>query len=67
MYLSAKVGDELVVESHHVGDPERKGEILEVLSEGDVTRFRVRWDDGREGIFYPGVDAHVVHLGASRA
>jgi hypothetical protein len=50
-----------------VGDPERKGEILEVLDEGDITRFRVRWDDGGEGIFYPGVDAHVVHLGAPRS
>ena len=62
MQMTGKVGDEFVIEGHHVGEPERKGEILEVLTDGDVTRFRVRWDDGVEGIFYPGVDAHIIHL-----
>ena len=67
MYMSAKVGDEIVIEGHHVGESERKGEVLEVLTDGDVTRFRVQWDDGTEGIFYPGVDAHVVHLGEGKS
>lgn len=54
----AKVGDVVAVHRHHIGEPERLGEILEVLGEGDHVRFRVRWDD-HESIFYPGNDATV--------
>jgi Domain of unknown function (DUF1918) len=61
--MDVKVGDEMVVEGVHVGDMSRKGEVLEVIG-GDVVQYRVRWDDGHETIFFPGSDAHVVHLGA---
>lgn len=53
-----KVGDVLAVHGHHVGEPERLGEIVEVLGEPDHVHFRVRWDD-HESIFYPGSDATV--------
>jgi hypothetical protein len=56
-----KRGDLVVVTGHHVGEPERTGEILEVLGDAGHERFRVRWDDGHESIFYPGSDAHVQH------
>jgi Domain of unknown function (DUF1918) len=56
-----KRGDVIVVSGHHVGEPERTGEILEVLGDPSHERFRVRWDDGRESIFYPGSDAHIRH------
>jgi hypothetical protein len=39
--------------------PERLGEILEILGSDDHVRFRVRWDDDRESIFYPGSDATI--------
>jgi hypothetical protein len=61
MELKANVGDEIVVDGQHVGQEGRKGEIVEVILDGGVTHFRVRWDDGHEGIFFPGSDAHVVH------
>ena len=50
-------GDVVAVTGHRVGERERAGEILEVLGDGDHPRFRVRWDDGRESMFYPGSDA----------
>jgi hypothetical protein len=62
--MLAKAGDEIVVDPVHTGDPKREGEILEVESRGDVVRYRVRWDDGHESIFFPGSTAHVVSLGS---
>jgi hypothetical protein len=59
----AAVGDEIVVDGPHQGDPPKKGEVLEVLETGGVRHYRVRWDDGHEGLFYPGSDAHTVHPG----
>jgi hypothetical protein len=37
----------------HVGDGGRTGEIVAVLGE-EGHEHRVRWEDGRESIFYPG-------------
>jgi hypothetical protein len=57
-------GDELLIDGTHLGDRGRTGTILEVLHGGDVVHFRVKWDDGHESIYYPGVDAHVIHAPA---
>lgn len=56
-----RVGDMFVISGHRVGEPERTGEILELLGEPGHQHFRVRWDDGRETLFYPGSDAIVRH------
>ena len=58
--MQANVGDRLVVRSHHVGQPDRGAEILEVRGEGGGPPFYVRWEDGHEGLFFPGTDATVV-------
>jgi hypothetical protein len=57
----AEVGDVVVISGHRVGEPERTGEILEVLGEPSHERYRVRWDDGHESLFYPGSDATIRH------
>jgi hypothetical protein len=63
-FMHASVGDEIMVDPVHVGEPSRRGEILEVLVKNDVTHYRVRWDDnGHETIFYPGSTTHTVHPG----
>lgn len=59
--MQAAVGDEIMVETDTVGRIRRRGEILEVLVTGGE-HYRVRWDDGRESLLFPGPDAHVVHL-----
>jgi rRNA processing protein Gar1 len=56
---AVEVGDVVVVAAHRVGEPERIAEIVEVLGDAGRPHFRVRWDDGRETIFYPGSDAIV--------
>jgi Domain of unknown function (DUF1918) len=65
--MHAKVGDELVVDSVHTGEPPRRGEILEVLVEGGREHYMVRWDDtGHETLFFPGPTSHVLRLGKSK-
>ena len=54
-----RVGDLVVVTAHRVGDSERTGEIHEVLGEPDHVHYRVRWEDGRETLFYPSSDATI--------
>jgi hypothetical protein len=62
--MQASVGDEILIDPVHVGEPTRRGEILEILTTNDVTHYRVRWDDnGHETVFYPGSTTHTVHPG----
>jgi len=61
--MHARIGDEIVVDGPHQGDLPKKGEVLEVRDVGGVEHYRVRWDDGHEGLFYPGSDAHSIHPG----
>jgi Domain of unknown function (DUF1918) len=60
--MQADVGDRLVIKGHHVGDSDRGAEILEVQGDDGGPPFVVRWDDGHEGLFFPGSDAVVEHL-----
>ena len=63
--MPPRAGDEVVISGHAVGDAPRTAVILEVLGEPEHQRFRVRWEDGHESIFFPGEDA-VVHRPAGR-
>ncbi len=44
--MDAKVGDRIVLESEHVGQPDRQGEILEITPSPLGANYRVRWEDG---------------------
>ena len=63
MTMHAIAGDEVVVEGRIVGQPRRRGEVLEAAGEPDHERYRVRWDDGRESILFPGPETHTIHFG----
>jgi hypothetical protein len=58
--MHAKVGDRLVVEGRTVDVHRRQGEILEVRGDDGAPPYVVKWDDGHEGLVFPGPDAHVV-------
>jgi hypothetical protein len=61
--MYASKGDRLVIKGHHVGEPDRDAEILEVEGENGGPPYRVRWDDdGHEGLFLPGSDAIGQHF-----
>ena len=49
-----------MVESHTVGSPRREGQIVEVRGTDGDPPYVVRWNDGHEGLTFPGADAHVV-------
>ena len=57
--MHAKTGDRIVVESAHVGQPRREGEVLEVVR-GEREHYRVRWEDGHESIYFPSSDCRVI-------
>jgi uncharacterized protein DUF1918 len=50
------------VRGHHLGEPERDGEILEVLGDDGAPPYRVRWEDGHVSEVFPGPDGYVQHL-----
>jgi hypothetical protein len=57
----ATAGDVVKISGHQIGDHARLGEVLDVLGEPGHERLRVRWEDGRETIFFPGSDASIHH------
>jgi hypothetical protein len=61
--LKASAGDRLVIHPHHFGEPERDGEILEVIGADGSPPYLVRWsDDGHVSEVFPGPDASVEHF-----
>ena len=64
---AAEVRDLIVISGHRVGESERVAEILEVVGEPPNERYRVRWDDGHESVYYPGSDATIKHATHRRA
>jgi len=65
--MKAKVGDQIVVKGHTVGDRERHGEVLEVVGDQGEPPFRIRWsDDDHETLLYPGPDVVIEHKTAKR-
>jgi hypothetical protein len=57
--MAAKPGDTIRAPSEKVGQPERRGKIVEILGDQAHPRFRVRWDDGHETVLVPGPDISV--------
>jgi hypothetical protein len=55
----ADPGDWVVVHAHALGGRPRNGLILEVIGPPGHERYRVRWDEEHESIFYPGPDATI--------
>lgn len=61
--MRATVGDQIVVHSAHVDEPNRDGEIIDVRGRDGEPPFLVRWaDTGHEALMYPGPDAQIRHL-----
>ena len=57
--MAAKPGDTIRAPSEKVGQPERRGKIVEILGDEAHPRFRVRWDDAHETVLVPGPDVSV--------
>lgn len=65
--MRVAVGDRIIIKGHHVGEPDRDGEVIEVRGTDGGPPYRVRWgDNGHESLFFPGSDASVQHFEHSR-
>lgn len=60
--LRASPGDRLIVHGHHLGEPERDGEVLEVYGKHGEPPYLVRWEDGVVSRLYPSSDVAVQHF-----
>ena len=61
--MNASVGDRIVIRGHHIGEPDRDCEVLEVRGREGGPPYVVRWEEsGHEALFFPGPDAMVQHL-----
>jgi hypothetical protein len=61
--MHAAAGDRIAIPGRHVGDAGRVGEVREARGPNGTPPFVVRWQDGHEGICFPGPEARVEHLG----
>ncbi|GAA1860655.1 DUF1918 domain-containing protein [Asanoa iriomotensis] len=58
--MKAKVGDRLVLEGTHVGDPRRYGVVIGLKHGDGSPPYVVRWlDTGHEALVFPGPDSRV--------
>lgn len=62
--MKASVGDRIVIASNRLDRPLRDGRVVECRHEDGSPPYVVEWSDtGQTGLFFPGPDAHVQHLG----
>lgn len=57
--MHATVGDRILVHGRTVGSGEQHGEIVEVRGEDGQPPYLVRFEDGHEGLIFPGSDCEV--------
>ncbi|MFI5916795.1 DUF1918 domain-containing protein [Dactylosporangium sp. NPDC051541] len=57
--MQANVGDRIVLEGVHLGDPRRVGVIVEVEHADHTPPYTVEWEDGRRTVVFPGPDARI--------
>ena len=57
--MHAQVGERLLIHGRKVGHPEQHAEVLEVRGADGAPPYLVRFEDGHEGLVFPGSDCHV--------
>ena len=65
--MRATKGDRLHVHGNTVGERDRMGEIVEVRGPDGGPPYLVRYEDGHEGLVFPGPDAVVESQGSTTA
>ena len=58
--MKAMVGDRIIIQSRHLDEPQRDGEIIEVHGPDGGPPYLVRWsEDGHTALLFPGPDAQI--------
>ncbi len=61
--MHAVTGDTIAVPGHTVGQAGRLGMVVGVRGEDGHPPYLIRWEDGHEGLCFPGPEARVLHEG----
>jgi len=65
--MIAQIGDRVVLEGTHLGNPRRIGIIIALTHADGTPPYEVRWlDDGRMTLVFPGAHARIEHPARSR-
>ena len=64
--MQAQIGDRVHVHGSTVGDPALWGEILEVRGTEGLPPYLVAFNDGHQGLIFPGPDAVIEHAATAR-
>jgi hypothetical protein len=59
--MKAEPGERLLFHGTKVGAANHSGEVIEVRGENGAPPYLVRFDDGHEGLVFPGTDCQVLH------
>jgi len=59
--MRALVGERLLFHGKKVGSADHTGAVIEVRGEDGAPPYLVRYDDGHEGLVFPGTDCQVIH------
>ena len=66
--MRAVRGNQIVVRGRRGGQPDRRGEVIEVRGPDGAPPYFVRWDDdGHTTLYFPGSDALIEALPADGA
>ena len=57
--MRAQVGERLLFHGKKVGSADHTGAVIEVRGEDGAPPYLVRYDDGHEGLVFPGTDCQV--------
>ena len=63
--MKAQVGERLLFHGQRVGSADHSGAVIEVRGQDGAPPYLVRFDDGHEGLVFPGTDCQVVHATGS--
>jgi Domain of unknown function (DUF1918) len=59
--MQAQIGDRVHVHSQTIGVHDQVGEILEVRSTNGLPPYLVKFNDGHQGLIFPGPGAVIEH------
>ncbi len=66
--MRAQAGDRIRITGHHVGEHVRSGHVVEARGPDGTPPWVVRWDDSEHDcLFFPGPDAAIEHVEATRS
>jgi len=65
--MQAHIGDRVHVHGHTAGVPDLWGEVLEVRGREGQPPYLVAFNDGHQGLIFPGPDAVIEHTNRAYA